>query len=93
MLYSSDSMNDLAAWTNRAQEFVNDAPGRYVIPGISADYANFDDIANRITAARSMNASGIALFSYGALNSRQYWDDLANGPFAMQAIIPQPNWK
>lgn len=93
MLYSSDVITNLTAWTNRAQDFVNDAHGRYVIPGISADYVNFNDIVDRITAARSMNAAGIALFSYGALDSRQYWDDLANGPFAMQAIVPQPSWK
>jgi uncharacterized lipoprotein YddW (UPF0748 family) len=93
MLYSSDVITNLAAWTNRAQDFVNDAHGRFVIPGLSADYANFNDIVDRITAARSMNAAGIVLFSYGALNSRQYWDDLANGPFALPAIIPQPSWK
>jgi uncharacterized lipoprotein YddW (UPF0748 family) len=93
MLYSSDVITNLTAWTNRAQGFIDDAYGRYVIPGISADYVDFKDIADRIAAARSMNATGIALFSYGALNSHQYWDDLANGPFALQAIIPQPSWK
>ncbi|HZY44599.1 MAG TPA: family 10 glycosylhydrolase [Anaerolineae bacterium] len=93
MLYSSDVINDLSAWTNRAQDFVNDAHGRYIIPGISGDYTNFNDIVDRINAARSIGAAGVAVFSYGALNARNYWDDLANGPFATPAIIPQPNWK
>ena len=44
-------------------------------------------------AARSLGAPGVALFSYGALNSFDYWDDLANGPFAITATVPKPNWK
>jgi uncharacterized lipoprotein YddW (UPF0748 family) len=93
MLYSSDILNDLSAWITRAQGFVNDAYGRYVIPGISGSYANFNDIVDRIDAARSMGAPGIAIFSYSGLNANNYWDALANGPFASPAVVPKPGWK
>ncbi|HET7377963.1 MAG TPA: family 10 glycosylhydrolase, partial [Anaerolineae bacterium] len=101
MLYSSDIVNDLTAWTNRAQDFVNDAHGRYVIPGIGVQYTSnnqtfcvpFVDLQARIEAARAMNAPGTVFFSYSGINSCAYWADLANGPFALPAIVPQPNWK
>ncbi len=93
MLYSSDIVTDLAAWTARMQGFVADSYGRYVIPGIHADYANFDDIAARIDAARAAGAPGVTIFSYGALNARGYFDDLGAGPFGSPAEVPRPNWK
>lgn len=93
MLYSSDIINDLAAWTDRAQGFIADAHGRWVFPGITAAYADFAAIADRITAARALGARGVAIFSYGNLNLHDYWDDLADGPFAVPAAVPQPDWK
>jgi uncharacterized lipoprotein YddW (UPF0748 family) len=93
MLYASDIVNDLPAWITRMQSFVIDNFGRYVIPGIHADYANFNDIVNRIEAARAAGARGVAIFSYGALNTRGYFDDLGTGPFATPANVPTPNWK
>ncbi len=93
MLYSSDIINDLAAWTARAQEFIDDSSGRYVFPGISTNYTDVNQLIDRIEAARSLGAKGVALFSYGALNTFDYWDDLASGPFAITATVPQPDWK
>jgi uncharacterized lipoprotein YddW (UPF0748 family) len=93
MLYSSDIVNDLPAWISRAQGFIGDAYGRYVFLGISADYTDVNQIVDRIEAARSLGAKGVVLFSYGALNANHYWDDLANGPFAITATVPRPNWK
>jgi uncharacterized lipoprotein YddW (UPF0748 family) len=93
MLYSSDIVNDLPAWTARAEGFIGDAHGRYVFPGISTNYTDVNQMIDRIEAARSLGARGVALFSYGALNTYDYWDDLANGPFAHPATVPQPNWK
>ncbi len=93
MLYSSDIVGDLAAWTARMQGFVADDYGRYVIPGIHADYADFGDIVARIDAARAAGAPGVSIFSYGALNSRGYFDDLGAGPFASPASMPRPAWK
>jgi uncharacterized lipoprotein YddW (UPF0748 family) len=93
MLYSSDILHDLPAWITRTQGFLDDAQGRYVFPGISTNYTDVHEIINRIEAARSLGAQGVALFSYGALNTFDYWDDLANGPFASMATVPRPNWK
>jgi uncharacterized lipoprotein YddW (UPF0748 family) len=93
MLYSSDIVNDLPAWTARAQDFLDDAHGRYVFPGISTNYTDVAQITDRIEVARSLGAKGVALFSYGALNTYDYWDDLANGPFAITATVPRPTWK
>ncbi len=93
MLYSSDILNDLPAWTARAQGFIHDAYGRYVFPGISADYTDVKHIIDRIDVARSLGAKGVVLFSYGALNSYNYWNALANGPFAITATVPKPDWK
>lgn len=93
MLYAGDILNDLAAWTDRARGFIEDAHGRWVIPGLSGAYDNFAELADRITAARGLGAPGVAIFSYSALNTRDYWDDLANGPFAQSAVVPRPDWK
>ena len=93
MLYSSDIVNDLAAWITRTRSFVDDSYGRYVFPGISTNYTDVNQIVNRIDAARWLGAKGVALFSYGALNTFGYWDDLANGPFAITTTVPKPVWK
>ncbi|HLF25438.1 MAG TPA: family 10 glycosylhydrolase [Anaerolineae bacterium] len=93
MLYASDIVTNLAAWTTRMQSFVADSHGRYVLPGIHADYADFADIVARIEAARAAGAPGVAIFSYGALNTRGYFDDLGAGPFALPAQVPTPEWK
>ncbi len=93
MLYSDNIVNDLPAWTSRAQDFIADAHGRYVFPGISASYTDVHQIIDRIEVARALGAKGVVLFSYSALNSYGYWDDLANGPFAITATVPKPDWK
>jgi uncharacterized lipoprotein YddW (UPF0748 family) len=93
MLYSSDIVGDLPAWITRAQGFIEDSSGRYVFPGISTNYADVNQIVSRIDAARSLGAKGVALFSYGALNTHDYWDDLVNGPFAITATVPKPDWR
>jgi uncharacterized lipoprotein YddW (UPF0748 family) len=93
MLYSSDIVNDLPAWTVRAQGFIDDAHDRFVFPGISANYTDVVQITDRIEVARSLGAQGMALFSYGALNTYDYWDDLIAGPFAITATVPRPGWR
>ena len=93
MLYTSDIVADLAAWITRTQGFIDDAHGRWVIPGMSGAYTNFNDLADRINAARSMGAPGVVIFSYSSLVAGNFWADLANGPFALPAIVPKPNWK
>jgi uncharacterized lipoprotein YddW (UPF0748 family) len=93
MLYSSDILYNLPAWTVRAQGFIDDAHGRYVFPGISTNYTDVTQLTDRIEVARSLGAKGVALFSYSALNTFGYWDDLATGPFAITATVPKPDWK
>ncbi|MFN8596747.1 MAG: family 10 glycosylhydrolase [Anaerolineae bacterium] len=93
MLYTSDILNDLDKWITRTQGFLNDAHGRWVIPGISGAYTETTPLFDRINAARSMGAPGVAIFSYSGLNAGNFWDDLANGPFAVPALVPKPAWK
>ena len=93
MLYASDIVNDLPKWITRAQGFIDDAPGRWIIPGISGAYTTTTPLFERIAAARAMGAPGVAIFSYSGLNAGNFWDDLANGPFAAPASVPTPSWK
>jgi uncharacterized lipoprotein YddW (UPF0748 family) len=75
-------------WTILMQDFVVNSGGRPVYPGIGTDYADFSEIAWRIETARAAGAQGHALFSYGALNSQNYWEDLRTGPYRIPAILP-----
>jgi uncharacterized lipoprotein YddW (UPF0748 family) len=79
-------------WRILVQDFQGSRNGRYIIPGIGTDYADFYDIAARITAARELGTAGHALFSYGALYTRGYFDELANGPYAQTAVPPSLPW-
>ncbi|MCP4361300.1 MAG: family 10 glycosylhydrolase [Chloroflexi bacterium] len=79
-------------WQMLVQDFQNDSHGRYIIPGIGADYSDFYDIESRIQMARQIGTAGHALFSYGALNSHSYFDDLRNGPYADTAVPPTIPW-
>jgi len=93
MLYTSDILNDLPRWITRTQGFIDDAHGRWIIPGISGAYTDTAPLFDRIAAARAMGAPGVVIFSYSSLNANQYWDDLAGGPFAVPATVPKPGWK
>lgn len=93
MLYTSDILNDLPKWITRTQGFIDDAHGRWLIPGISGAYTETTPLFDRIAAARSLGAPGVAIFSYSGLNAGNFWDDLANGPFAIPATVPKPSWK
>lgn len=81
-----------ARWHTLTQDFQNSRNGRYIIPGIGTDYADFYDIEARIQSARQIGTAGHALFSYGALASHGYFDDLRNGPYANPAVVPNPPW-
>lgn len=93
MLYTSDIVDNLAAWISRTQGFIDDAHGRWLIPGISGAYTQTTPLFDRITAARSLGAPGVVIFSYSGLNTGNFWDDLASGPFAIPASVPKPDWK
>jgi len=75
------------------RDFVSHANGRYVWPGITADYASFDEIRARIEMARRAGAAGQAIFSYSYINQRDYWDEFRNGPYAIPADVPPVSWR
>lgn len=81
-------------WKGVVEGFQDDSRrnGRFIIPGISGADDNFSGIAERIEAARQLETAGHAIFSYGALNERSYFDDLANGPYSVPAAIPKITW-
>jgi uncharacterized lipoprotein YddW (UPF0748 family) len=90
MLYGGGESipDDVDHWRILMEDFVEDSAGRHVYPGIAGYYDDFDAIVQRILAARAAGAPGHALFSYGALNARGYWDDFAAGPYASSAVLP-----
>jgi len=82
----------LAKWETLVADFQVGANGRYIIPGIGAGYCTFDEILNRINAARAIGTAGHAIFSYSGLLSGAYFDDLRNGPYANPAVVPPITW-
>lgn len=82
----------LAVWQTLVADFQSSSSGRWVIPGIGAGYCSFDEIANRIAAARAIGTAGHAIFSYSGLAAGGYFDDLANGPYAEPAAVPPRSW-
>ena len=86
----------LERWGILAADFQASSAGRFVIPGIGTGYCTFDEIAARIDLARAAGTAGHALFSYGGLLAGDgvdsYFDDLANGPYALPAGIPTITW-
>ena len=82
----------LSRWTTLAEDFQADSSGRYVIPGIGTGYCTFAEIEARIAAARNAGTIGHALFSYGALRTNDYFDDLAAGPYIQPALVPDIPW-
>jgi uncharacterized lipoprotein YddW (UPF0748 family) len=92
----ADSDPGTTNWNTVMRHWLDNRAGRWVFPGISSDMS-FATIAARIAAERSFAAQtgtvpGHSLFSYGALNQRGYWDDLAAGPYAAPAVAPVPGW-
>jgi uncharacterized lipoprotein YddW (UPF0748 family) len=87
MLYNGVA-DEFAKWQILVKDFLADSHGRHVYPGIGADYDDFRAIAQRIEATRQLGAPGHAIFSYGALNRRGYWNYLATGPYAEPATLP-----
>jgi uncharacterized lipoprotein YddW (UPF0748 family) len=87
MLYGGESDPPLQWWILMA-DFLADSGGRPVYPGIGGLYSDFEAIAWRIETARAAGAKGHAIFSYGGLESRDYWDELAAGPYRVPATAP-----
>lgn len=79
-------------WHTLVSDFQASSGGRYIIPGIGTGYCNFSEIEARIQMARQIGTAGHALFSYGALLSNSYFDDLRHGPYATPATPPTIPW-
>ena len=93
--YIEDESSDYwlrSRWQTLVTDFQADNNGRYIIPGIGTGYCSFNEIAARIEMARQIGTAGHALFSYKDLLDNEYFDDLANGPYAETAVPPTIAW-
>ncbi len=94
----SDCPEDSAFWTQGvwetlAADYQAESSGRFIAPGISGSYCDFNQIVWRIDRARELGTAGHALFSYSGLEARGYFDDLAAGPYAQPAVVPSLPWR
>jgi uncharacterized lipoprotein YddW (UPF0748 family) len=91
MFYLASITVDDAQYQALLDDFVTRAGGRHVAAGITAAYDDFAQLARRIDLARTAGAAGQAIFSYGELQQRGYWDELAGGPYATPArpLLPR----
>ncbi|MCA9921506.1 MAG: family 10 glycosylhydrolase [Anaerolineales bacterium] len=87
-----DSYWTVDRWATLVADYQAARNGRFIIPGIGAEYCTFDEIAQRIAKARDIGTAGHALFSYSGLTANGYFDDLANGPYAETAVVPDITW-
>ncbi len=94
MIYSGNPNTfPLDRWKTLTRDFQENSAGRYVIPGIGgASFDSFDEVAAKIDAARQLGTAGHAIFSYTELRNRDYFDDLAAGPYAVRAFVPPIPW-
>lgn len=90
MLYLGSITTDDDKYQALVEDFVARAGGDHVAAGITAAYDDFAVIARRIDLARAAGAAGQAIFSYGHVNQRGYWDDFVNGPYATPARTLPP---
>lgn len=82
-----------AVWETLVRDFQAESSGRFVVPGIGGSYCNFEEIAWRINKAREIGTAGHAIFSYSYLVSRDFWDELAAGPYSQPAVVPDLPWR
>ena len=82
------------------QDFVDHDNGRFVLAGIyggtdagMSHYDGFEDLAASIDLARQAGAAGQAIFSYGLIEERGYWDDFREGPYQQPAMLPAMEWR
>lgn len=87
-----DSFWTQSRWQTLVADFQANSGGRHIVPGIGTGYCTFDEIAWRIEMARTLGTAGHALFSYGDLLQNEYFDDLAAGPYAQPATVPDIPW-
>ena len=102
MIYGSFDSSP-TVWRAYAADYQAANAGRFIIPGIHGGVfggqpGTFDDIAQRIQAARDLGTAGHAIFAYNYLkeggNDKEwgYFDDLRNGPYSTPARPPTITW-
>jgi uncharacterized lipoprotein YddW (UPF0748 family) len=80
-------------WQTLVSDFQNSRAGRFIVPGIGGTaFDSFGEIEARINLARQIGTAGHAIFSYGQLYERQYFDDLRAGPYARPSVVPAIPW-
>ncbi len=92
MIYGSSFWSQ-SVWQTLVNDFQADSGGRFIIPGIGANFDNFNEIEARINMGREIGVAGHAIFSYGQLKAHDYFDDLAAGPYAEPAVVPVISWR
>lgn len=98
MIYPADAVAQPEVFTPTqfsllASDFLTHSGGRHVFPGISAQYTDFDEVAERIAVARELGAPGHAIFSARLVAENDYWDEFAAGPYARPATVPPITWR
>jgi uncharacterized lipoprotein YddW (UPF0748 family) len=96
MIYSSNEQTfRLERWQLLVQNFQQNSGGRFIIAGIGSNhYSSFAGIEDRINSARQLGTIGHAIFSYGGLKdqAQDYFQMLADGPYAQPAVVPDIPW-
>ena len=90
MLYLSSITRDDDQFTQLVSDFVARAGQEHVVAGIAATYDDFAPIGRRIDIARAAGCGGQAIFAYGHVNAKKYWDEFRNGPYATPAALLTP---
>ncbi len=104
MIYPSSNF-DLTYWENEVTDMLLYANGRFTFPGIGSEYdcvgdtanpcgsdARWQEIVDRIDKSRELGTGGHAIYSYNGLLLNDFFDDLANGPYAIPATVPEVTW-
>ena len=90
MLYLSSITTDDDQFAALVNDFVARAGGDHVAAGITATYDTFDPIARRIDITRQAGCSGQAIFAYGHVNQKRFWEEFRRGPYATPAAVLIP---
>jgi len=86
MIYNPGS---LRSFGDILSDWIRESPGLPVCAGIDVKSCfSFDDLSSRIREARSLGASGVALFGYGSMEERGWWERLSSGEFAQRVAAP-----
>ena len=102
MIYSGNPNCDqpyfwtLERWQTVVEDYLNGSHDRLVIPGIGTSFCTNNDFAEieaRINKARSLGTAGHAIFSYKSVLEKGYFEDLANGPYKVTAVLPELPWR